>query len=94
MTITVEIPDDLERRLDAEAREHGVSPSEYVRALLERALTTIGPLPFWMTASKEEWLNRFNEWMNRHDRYDRLGSDLPPLSDEAISRESIYGERG
>jgi hypothetical protein len=33
-------------------------------------------------------LEKWNEWLHSHDYI-----KAPPLSDEAISRESIYGER-
>lgn len=46
--------------------------------------------PFYETATQEEWVTAFREWAESH-RYDE---DSPILSDEAISRESIYGERG
>ena len=43
--------------------------------------------PFYEVASPEERAKTFQEWANSH----RL--DTPILSDEAISRESIYGDR-
>lgn len=44
--------------------------------------------PFYETATKEEWAKAFRELAESHEK------DSPMLSDEAISRESIYGERG
>lgn len=44
--------------------------------------------PFYETATTEEWITAFREWAESHSH------DSPMLSDEAISRESIYGERG
>jgi hypothetical protein len=38
--------------------------------------------------SADEWIRRFREWANSHSR------DTPLLSDEAISRDSIYDDRG
>jgi hypothetical protein len=38
--------------------------------------------------SHEEWSKALNEFVNRER------PDAPLLSDEAISRESIYGDRG
>jgi hypothetical protein len=84
MSIIVEIPADLEKKLEAEAAEHGLNAAEYVRTLLERTLGAPGQIPLWMTVSKGEWLKAFDEWMDRYD------PTLPPLSDEGISRESIY----
>ena len=46
--------------------------------------------PFYETATKEEWIAAFREWTESH----RYEEDSPILSDEVISRESIYGERG
>ena len=36
---------------------------------------------------KEKWLNEFEEWMSS------LDADTPNLTDEQISRESIYEEQ-
>jgi hypothetical protein len=88
MTLMIQIPPEIEKRLEAEAAERGLTTAEYVRAVLERMFATPGQAPLWMTATKEEWLKAFNTWMDSHD------PTLPPLSEEAISRESIYGERG
>lgn len=38
-------------------------------------------------ADKEKWLTEFDEWMNS------LDPDTPNLTDEQISRESIYEEQ-
>jgi hypothetical protein len=40
------------------------------------------------TLSKEECSKAFHAWIDSHPK------DTPLLSDEAISRESIYGDRG
>lgn len=43
---------------------------------------------FQETASPQEWNHAFQEWIDSHK-----DMNLPSLSDEAISRETIYGER-
>ncbi|MEG4443658.1 hypothetical protein QUB47_14150 [Microcoleus sp. AT9_B5] len=45
--------------------------------------------PFHETATPTEWSIAFLEWINSHRTL-----NLPILSDEAISRESIYEYRG
>jgi len=40
------------------------------------------------TMSADEWMRRFRAWAHSHP------TDTPLLSDEAISRESIYSDRG
>jgi hypothetical protein len=44
--------------------------------------------PFHETASPTEWAEAFFAWGHGHPR-----REAPPLSDAAISRESIYGDR-
>ncbi len=61
----------------------------YLDAMLEHLAAPQQERPFYETATAEEWSVAFREWVNSH-----RGLNFPPLSDEAISRESIYGERG
>ena len=88
MTLTIELTPELEERLQHEAARQGVASELYARQLLEERLLPTQELPFWARASREEWVKAFNEWMDSHD------PNLPPLPDEAYSRESFYGERG
>lgn len=39
------------------------------------------------SANKKEWLKEFDDWMNS------LDPDTPNLTDDQISRESIYSEQ-
>ncbi|MFN2456316.1 MAG: hypothetical protein ABR577_19130 [Pyrinomonadaceae bacterium] len=90
MPLTIDMPPELESRLHQAAAREGVAAADYARMVLEERLLSAAQeeLPFWATATKEEWLQAFNAWMDSHD------PTLPLLSDEAISRESMYGERG
>jgi len=68
------------------------SPSEikpHLDTMLERLVQPDKERPFYETATPTEWVAAFQEWVESH-----RGLNLPTLSDEAISRESIYGERG
>ncbi len=84
MTVTLELKPEVEDRIIAEAEARGLSVADYIQRQLEGKSTTPDPneLPY------EEWLQKFNEWVNSHDYI-----QAPPLPDEAISRESIYRER-
>jgi len=44
--------------------------------------------PQQATLTGEEWQKAFDAWISSHP------TETPPLSDEAISRDSIYGNRG
>jgi hypothetical protein len=78
----------LEERLQEESAREGLPAEEYARRLLEEQLLPGGEKPFWATATTDEWLRAFDEWVGSH-----AGSTAPPLLDGAISRAEIYGER-
>ncbi len=68
----------------AEAHAKGLSLEDLVRDVLLARQPTPDPnqLP------PDEWKRRFPAWTHSHP------TDTPLLSDEPISRESIYGGRG
>ncbi|HYL75358.1 MAG TPA: hypothetical protein VEU96_14195 [Bryobacteraceae bacterium] len=80
MTVTFELPQDLEARFVAEAKAKGVSVDEVVKAYLYHAPTERSPKQ--LTA---EEIDRGLE-----EAADLIPEGIPPLSDEAMSRESIY----
>jgi len=63
--------------------------AQKVKPDLEETSPDNGERPFYETASPEERAQAFLEWAESH-----RGKNHPSLSDEAMSRESIYGERG
>lgn len=72
--------------LKAQAEAKGVTVSEWLGSLVEVNPKASRP-SFFETASPEERARAVEEWANVHR------STAPPLSDQAISRDSIYGER-
>lgn len=84
MVVTLELKPEVEERIVAEAKAQGLSVEDYIQRKLEDQAATEDPnsLPV------EERLRRWNEFLSSHDYI-----KAPPLSDEAISRESIYRER-
>ncbi len=74
---------DLERR----ASLHGCSVEEELNSVLRQALSKEIPEAS-PKLTPEERAKSIKEMFARH------GVRVPPLSDEAISRETIYGERG
>jgi len=83
MAVILELKPEVEERIAAEAKALGLSVEDYIQRKLEGS-TTAEPntLPF------EEWMEKWNEWLHSHDYI-----KAPPLSDEAINRESIYRDR-
>jgi hypothetical protein len=85
MTVTLDLPPHTERAYLAEASARGVPVEVVVREVLlahEPALQAAEMSP-------QEWVEKFRAWTRSHS-----GENLPILSDEAISREFIYGDRG
>jgi hypothetical protein len=85
MTVTLHLPPHLEQAYRAEAQARGIPLDEVVREILVAAPPPT-PVP---ELAPEEWVHQFQAWTRSH-----TGNDLPVLSDEAISREAIYRERG
>jgi hypothetical protein len=85
MTVTLNLPPNVEEAFLAEARARGVSLDELVRDLL----LAREPSSQAAELSPEEWVRVFKAWTRSHAK-----DDLPLLSHEAMSRDFIYGERG
>jgi hypothetical protein len=85
MIVTLNLPPNVEEAFLAEARAKGMSLDELVRdVLLARE-----PSARAVELSPEEWVSEFKAWTRSHAK-----DKLPLLSDDAISRDFIYGERG
>jgi hypothetical protein len=83
MPSILEVPPDIAAKLGAQAQEQGLSVDEYLRLLVERQ----EPSPPPSTAlSPQEKARLCREWAASHS------PDTSLLTDEAISRESIYGD--
>ena len=79
MTITLELPVEVEGRLLAEARRRGVPVSEVVKACLIQHASPSNP-----QMSAEELDHALDEIA------DSIPRDIRPLSEGAMSRKSIY----
>lgn len=64
--------------------------SEQVKPQLQILIANLVEIqepPIHAIATAQEWTRRFSEWVESHQ-----GREYPCLSDEAIARESIYGD--
>jgi len=82
--MTVTLKPDLEEELAARARAKGLTTEEFVNRVLERLVAQEKPAA---ELSAEERARILEDWIANHS----VGG--PPLSDYAVSRESIYKER-
>lgn len=83
-TITIDIPDEQVAALAAKAKAQGLTLEDWFRQV---AAEEAGPAQSAKKTDFKEWERKFDEWINSHD------SNKPVLSDEAISRDSIYQDR-
>ena len=96
MTLTVHLTSEEVARLSAEAAERGLDISEYARRLLIERLTatpkqngdqTAGAVPFYLSATSDEWKSALREWSQSHSK------STPLISDEMLRRENLYDDR-
>lgn len=98
----------MERKVENIANLHGKELQEITNALakitsrspeeiapqLKHFLAQLSQTPtipethFFKTANDDEWIKAFCEWSQSHK-----GKKLPVLSEEAMSRESMYPDR-
>jgi hypothetical protein len=83
MTLTIQLPSDIEADLVARARAQGLDLSQYVEHVLREQIPPRSSSALSPVELADAW------------RESARGlPHTPPLSDDAISRESIYGDRG
>ncbi|HEY3028538.1 MAG TPA: hypothetical protein VGJ55_20495 [Pyrinomonadaceae bacterium] len=85
MSVTLELKREVEEQLEAQAKESGLSVKGYLEKKVEEMISGSEPRS---AKTPQERLRLWREFLNSHDDI-----KAPPLSDEAISRESIYRER-
>jgi hypothetical protein len=91
MTLTIEVSGELEAALKAQASEQGLTAERIARRVLAQALTPgadreEGAFSAASGTTGEEKARAFVQWAKSH-------RDTPPLSDEAVSRASMYPDR-
>lgn len=86
MNVTIELSDEKAAAFQEQAAAVGLTVNEWVEQLVEQ-YTQPRSIAHLQKTNPEEWARLFREWTDGHDR------DTPLLSDEAMSRESIYPDR-
>lgn len=83
MTVTIELPPEIEVGLIAQAEAQGLALPQYVQRLLLERFPSGVSTPLSAAGRASAWRESVKGLPH-----------TPPLSDEAISRDSIYGNRG
>ena len=81
----LEVKPEVASKIQARARERGVSVDVYLRELIDQKGTESES---GNGLSPQERVRLLREWASGHS------PDTPVLSENVISRESIYEERG
>ncbi len=86
MTVTFHLPPEKEAAFRAQAQARGLSLEKW---MLEVADQHVQPLSIahLQKSDPQEWARHFDAWVDSHN------PNTPVLSDEAMSRESIYADR-
>jgi len=81
MMVTLELKPEVEEQLEAQARRSGLSVKDYLEKRVEEMVSDLEPQ---LAKTAQERVRLWEEWLSSHDYI-----KAPPLSDEALSRESI-----
>jgi hypothetical protein len=88
MNLTIELSDQKAAALKAQAEAQGITVERLVEQIAEQhAETQSASIAHLQKTDPQEWARRFHEWAESHNR------TTPLLSDESISRESMYPDR-
>ena len=83
MTVTLNLPPEKEAVFKARARARGLSLEQWMLELAEQSVQPVS-IAHLQRTNPQEWARHFDAWVDSHN------PDTPVLSDEAMSRESIY----
>ena len=83
MTVTLNLPPEKEAAFKAQAQARGLSLAQWMLDVADQQVPPVS-IAHLQKTDPEEWARQFRIWADSHD------PNIPVLSDEAMSRESIY----
>jgi predicted DNA-binding protein len=86
MTVTLDLKPETEERVKQKAAKRGLTVEAFIETVIDADVNRQADESFAETATVEEWEQALTNFINNFPQH-------PVLSDEAISRESIYRER-
>ena len=86
MNVTIEIPDEQAAALRAQAEAQGLTVERWLGKLAAELLPP-APAADLQQSNPTEWTRHFRACAESHDR------NTPVLSDDAMSRASVYTDR-
>jgi hypothetical protein len=86
VNVTIQIPEDRAALYQEQAQTLGLTVEEWLLDLADQNLSAVS-VAYLQNTNPKEWAREFRAWAENHN------PDTPVLSDEAMSRESIYPDR-
>jgi len=86
MNVTIELSDEKAAALKAQAEAQGLTVERWLEQIAEQHVQPVS-IAHQQKTNPKEWARQFDAWVDSHD------PNTPVLSDEAMSRESIYPDR-
>jgi hypothetical protein len=83
MTVTLNLPPEKEAAFKAQAQARGLSIEQWMLEVADKYVEPVS-IAHLQKANPKEWARHFDAWVDSHN------PNTPVLSDEAMSRESIY----
>jgi hypothetical protein len=83
MTVTLDLPPEKEAAFKAQAQARGLSLEQWMLEVADQQVQPVS-IAHLQKTDPQEWARQFDAWVNSHD------PNIPVLSDEDMSRESIY----
>lgn len=86
MILTLELSPEREAALKIRAKARGISVEQLILEFTEQ-LAPSTSIAHLQKTNPKEWARQFRSWADSHD------PNTPVLSEEAMSRDSIYPDR-
>jgi hypothetical protein len=86
MNLTIQIPEDRAALYEQQAQARGLTLERWLLELAEQSATVVS-IAHLQDTNPKEWARQFRAWADSHS------PNIAVLSDEAMSRESIYPDR-
>jgi hypothetical protein len=86
-TVRIDLPEQQIAALTAKAASQGLTLEGWFQKVAAEEVSPVSVAHLQKT-DPQEWARHFDAWVDSHD------SSTPVLSDEAMSRDSIYPDRG
>ncbi len=86
MTVTIQLSDEKAAALKASAAAEGLTMEGWLERMAEQQVN-IASIAHLQKTDPAEWAKRFDGWVGSHD------VNTPVLSEDAMSRDSIYTDR-